>query len=430
MAKQSSTQKVFTKKHIARLERERRQTRLIIAIAIVGVLAAVGLVVYGYLDQNVLQAREPVAQVNGEKITTGAWQERVRFQRVQMLNAYEQYSFFQQTYGFDYSQQLNEIAGILQSPQAMGQQVLDQLRDEALIRQEAERRGITVTEEELDNFFKENFEFFPDGTPTPTVVPTEFSYPTLTGEQLTLYPATATPTEVPTLTPEPTTTPDPAATATPTATVAPPSPTPVPELPTASPTPYTLEGYQSEYETMLENYGSNEISERTIRSVYRAELYRRKLMDDLAKDIPQAEQQVWVRHILLETEAEAKAAYTQLQNGVDFANLARTQSKDTGSAATGGDMGWHTRSYYVTEFSDAAFSQPVGEIGQPVKTEFGYHIIQVIDRQELPLTDAQREEEKQRLFSDWLTLAREQAEVTTFDIWQDRVPMEPALPLQ
>jgi len=424
MAKQSTPPpKVITKKHMARLERERRQTRLILAIAITGILAVVGLVTYGYLKVNVLQLREPVAEVNGIKITTGEWQERVKFQRVQMLNLYNQYAFYQQSFGFDYSQQMQQIEGMLQSPELIGQQVLDQMTDEILIRQEAEKRGITVSEEEVEASFKKNFNFFPDGTPTPTLTPTEFSYPTLSSQQLTLYPST--PTQAPTSTPESTATPDLSVTSTPTSTAAPASPTPVPELPTATSTPYTLEGFKTGYETMLTNYKTYNISEKTIRSVSELELLREKLRDELTSDTPKVEEQVWARHILVETEVEAQAAYDLLSQGVDFANVARTSSKDTGSGANGGDLGWFGKGAMVAEFDAAAYSQPIGEIGKPVKSEFGYHIIQVIDRQELPLTDAQIEQKKETAFSDWLTATREEATVTTFDVWKERVPAEP-----
>lgn len=430
MAKQGSTQKVITKKHMARLERERRQTRLIIGIAIAGVVAVVGLLVYGYLDLNVLQFREPVAEVNGVTVTTGEWQERVRYQRAILINYYDQYSFIQQSYGLDYSQQLQQIQGMLQVPDTIGQQALDQLTDEILIRQEAEKRGITVSEDEVAKAFQESFGFFPGGTPSPTVTPTEFSYPTLTGQQLTLYPPTSTPTEVLTSTPAPTGTPDASASSTPTATTAPATPTPVPELATASPTPYTLEGFQTEYEKMLENYKTYNISEETIRAVNEAQLLRQKLTDDFAKDIPRKEEQVWARHILVETEAEAKAAYDLLQNGVDFAQLAQNTSKDTGTAANGGDLGWFGKGRMVPEFEEAAYSQKIGEIGKPVKSSLGYHIIQVLGRQELPLDETQYEQKKQTALSDWLTAAREEATVTTYDIWKERVPTEPVLQVQ
>ena len=155
MAKQNTPPKVITKKHIARLERERRQINLVRGIAIAGVVIAAGLLAYGYLRLNVFALREPVAEVNGVTITTGEWQERVKFQRAQMMNAYNQYSFYQQNFGFDYTQQLQQITSTLDSPEILGQQVLDQMTDEILIRQEAEKRGITVSNEEIDSSLKE-----------------------------------------------------------------------------------------------------------------------------------------------------------------------------------------------------------------------------------------------------------------------------------
>src|ERR1041384_6939739 len=127
MAKPSTSPKVISKKHIARLERERRQINLIRGISLAGILIVVGLLGYGYLKLNFLQQREPVAQVNGVKITTQDWQEHVRFQRVQLLNIYNQYSFYQQTFGMDYSQQMQQIVSQLSSPETIGQQSLDQM---------------------------------------------------------------------------------------------------------------------------------------------------------------------------------------------------------------------------------------------------------------------------------------------------------------
>src|ERR671924_783304 len=220
MAKQN-TPKIITKKHRARLERERRQINLIRAIAIAGIVIVAGLLAYGYLRLNVFALREPVAKVDGTVITTGEWQERVKFQRAQMLNAYNQYTFYQQSFGFDYSQQLQQITTTLSSPELLGQQVLDQMIDEIQIREEADKLGLTVTKAEIDASIQENFGFFPNGTPTPTVTPTEASFPTLTSQQLTLYPSTSTPTPVKTSTVTPTATRDRSATPEPTATTAP-----------------------------------------------------------------------------------------------------------------------------------------------------------------------------------------------------------------
>jgi parvulin-like peptidyl-prolyl isomerase len=428
MAKQN-TPKVITKKHMARLERERRQINLIRSIALAGIVIVVGLLAYGYLRLNVFALREPVAKVNGVTITTGEWQERVKFQRAQMIQVYGQYSMYQQ-FGMDVTQQLQQIQGTLDSPELLGQQVLDQMTDEILIRQEAEKRGISVSKEELDNYFKESFGFFPDGTPTPTITPTEFVFPTLSSEQLTIYPPTSTPTESPTSTVTPTATLDPSATPPPTATKTLPTPSPVPQAATATSTPYTLEGYQTNYQDMLKSFGTYNVSEKTVRSVYEVDLLRKKLVDDIAKDTPHTEEQVLARHILVETEEEAKAAYDRLKKGEDFATVAQEVSKDTGSAANGGELGWQPRSFFVKEFSDAAFSQKIGEIGQPVKTDFGYHIIQVIAREELPLTSTQYDQKKETAFNDWLTAEKEKAKIETFDVWKERVPTEPALQAQ
>lgn len=429
MAKQGSTPKIITKKHMARLERERRQTRLIIGIAIAGILIVVGLISYGYLKENVFLLNEPVAEVNGEKITTGEWQERVKVQRVQMVNVYNQYAFYQQSFGFDYSQQMQQVATMLQAPETIGQQVLDQMTNEILIRQEAEKRGITVSDEEVEKSIQENFNFFPDGTPSPTVTPTEFSYPTFTSQQLTLYPSTATPG--PTSTPESTATPDTSVTLTPTATTAPATPSPVPQPPTATATAYTLEGFQTQYGDMLKNFETYNISESAIREGYKSELLRRKLLEEIAKGTPRTEEQVLARHILVETEEEAQVVYQKLTTGnEDFAEVARESSKDTGSGANGGDLGWFGKGAMVAEFEEAAFSQPIGEIGKPVKSEFGYHIIQVIARQELPLTDSQYQQKKETVFSDWLTTTRETAAIITHEVWKQRVPAEPALAIQ
>lgn len=417
MANRSSTPKVVTKKHMARLERERRQTRLILAIAIAGILIVAGLLAYGSIKYNI------VADVNGVKITAGEWQERVKLQRVQMINAYSQYAFYQQNFGVDYSQQMQQIAYSLQTPEIIGQQVLDQMVDEILIRQEAEKRGITVSAEEMEASIQENFSFFPDGTPTPTVTPTDISFPTLTSQQLTLYPSTAVPTEAPTFTPEPTATLDPL---TPTATVAPPSPTPVPQLPTATATPYTLEGFQSQYGEMLKNFEESGISEKTLRSVYEIQILRRKVMEEITQETGGAEEQVWARHILSEKETEAKAVLSLINQGVDFAELARKYSKDTGSGPNGGDLGWFGKGMMIPEFEKAAFDLEIGEISEPVQTQFGYHVIQVLGRQEIPLNASQREQKQDTDFGNWLVEAREKAEIKTFDVWQERVPMEPA----
>jgi len=426
MAKQSSTPKITTKKHIARLERERQQVALIKWIAAGSIVLVILLLGYGYLKINYFQLQEPVAEVNGDVITTKQWQERVRLERVSQMNLYQMYSYYQQ-FGMDTSQQLQQIEYTLGSPSILGQQVLNTMIDELIIRQEAEKLGITVTEEEMNKAIQKDYNFFPDGTPTPTLTSTPFSYPTLSSEQLTLYPSTATPTTAPTSTVAPTNTPDSSAAATATATASVPTPTFVPEAATATSTPYTIEGFNSQYEKTITELKNYDISEATLRAVYEIQVLREKLVDQLAKDTPHTEEQVWARHILVETEAEAQAVRRDLlERGIDFAEEAMRFSKDTGSSANGGDLGWFGKGAMVAPFEEAAFSQEVGAIGDIVKTDFGYHIIQVLDKKELPVTDSQYQQNRETTFNDWLTNTRETASITTYDtVWQDRVPTGP-----
>lgn len=427
MTKQSSTPKIATKKHIARLERERRQVALIRTISIIAIVLVIGLVGYGILDTTYLKLNQPVAEVNGEAIKLGYWQERVQMYRLNLVNTLQQYQFYQQNFGMDTSQQQQQIQSQLQSDAFLGQTVLDQLIDEVLIRQEAEKRGITVTDAEVEARLQEAFNFFPNGTPTPTITPTDFSFPTLTSEQLTLYPPTAIPTKGATATPAPTSTPDASVTSTPTLVA---SPTPLPQPPTATATPYTLDGFKTQYSDTLDNFKNVDVSEKTFRSVYFNQIYREKLQAEVAKDTPNTEEQVLARHILVSDPQLAGAVYALLKNGRDFAEAAQKYSEDKGSGANGGDLGWFTKGAMVPEFEQAAFSQPVGEIGKPVQSQFGYHIIQVIAREKLPVSASRYEQLQQEEFNTWLTKTREDAKtaetIKTFDdAWQSNIPVMP-----
>jgi peptidyl-prolyl cis-trans isomerase C len=107
-----------------------------------------------------------------------------------------------------------------------------------------------------------------------------------------------------------------------------------------------------------------------------------KVYDEAIKQTPN-EQEVHARHILVATEAEAKDIEAQLKNGVDFATLAKEKSKDPG-AAEGGDLGYFTKDQMVPEFAEAAFKLDKGQVSDPVKTQFGWHIIKVEDKRIRP----------------------------------------------
>ena len=104
----------------------------------------------------------------------------------------------------------------------------------------------------------------------------------------------------------------------------------------------------------------------------------KKVYEEASKQIS-GEQEVRARHILVETEDEAKAIEEELKKGADFAELAKKKSKDPG-ASDGGDLGFFTKEQMVPEFSAAAFALEPGKISDPVKSQFGWHVIKVEEK--------------------------------------------------
>src|ERR1700749_237936 len=104
----------------------------------------------------------------------------------------------------------------------------------------------------------------------------------------------------------------------------------------------------------------------------------KKVYEDAAKQIS-GEQEVHARHILVETEDEAKAIKAELDKGADFAELAKKKSKDPGASA-GGDLGFFTKEQMVPEFSEVAFKLEPGKISDPAKSQFGWHIIKAEEK--------------------------------------------------
>jgi peptidyl-prolyl cis-trans isomerase C len=125
-------------------------------------------------------------------------------------------------------------------------------------------------------------------------------------------------------------------------------------------------------EAMLQDAGRSSVSDEAERKVY----------DEAVKQAA-GEQEVHARHILVPTEDEAKAILAQLKGGADFATLAKEKSKDPG-AAEGGDLGYFTKDQMVPEFAEVAFKLDKGQISDPVKTQFGWHIIKVEDKRAKP----------------------------------------------
>lgn len=145
----------------------------------------------------------------------------------------------------------------------------------------------------------------------------------------------------------------------------------------------------------------------------------KKVYEDASKQIS-SEQEVHARHILVETEDEAKAVKAELDKGADFAELAKKKSKDPG-ASDGGDLGFFTKEQMVPEFSDVAFKLEPGKISDPVKSQFGWHIIKVEEKRnrkppEFDQVKAQIETYVTRKAqADYVGKLRESAKIERFD---------------
>jgi len=142
------------------------------------------------------------------------------------------------------------------------------------------------------------------------------------------------------------------------------------------------------------------------------------------------EEEVHARHILVKSEDEAKSVIGQLEKGGDFGDLAKKYSTDP-AGASGGDLGWFGRNDMVPEFAEAAFSTPKGQFTKkPVKTQFGWHVIEVIDKRTkaAPSFDEAQPELRNLIARDviaaQLAQLKKGAKIETFGL--DGKPLPPA----
>ena len=145
----------------------------------------------------------------------------------------------------------------------------------------------------------------------------------------------------------------------------------------------------------------------------------KKVYEDASKQIT-GEQEVHARHILVETEDEAKQVSEALKKGADFAELAKKKSKDPG-ASDGGDLGFFTKDQMVPEFSAAAFALEPGKISDPVKTQFGWHIIKVEEKRNRKAPDFEQVKAQIETYvarkaqADYVAKLRETAKIERMD---------------
>jgi foldase protein PrsA len=163
------------------------------------------------------------------------------------------------------------------------------------------------------------------------------------------------------------------------------------------------------------------LSMRKFRSMIKDEMLVQKMIGKVRQGVsvtPDDLREVKASHILVTTESEAKEILEKLKKGEGFAGLARKYSKDQGSASKGGDLGYFTTGTMLGPFEKAAFRLKVGEISDVVKTQFGYHIIKVLDTQlrrfpgeEKDIEKAALAEKQEKAFRKWFAEVKSKAKI-------------------
>jgi peptidyl-prolyl cis-trans isomerase D len=402
--------KEMTRKHLARAQREARQQRLLLIGITVAVVAVIGLIGYGILDQRVLQPRQPVADVNGTIITTAEFQSRVRYTRAQINSQISQLQAERQQFASDpslsyFTQQIDQQLSSLQSeiadPVTLGSQVINTMVGEVLIRQEAAKRGISVPpadvrtaiEQQLFNYYRVP----PTPTPEPTASPTPLVSPTPL--------PTPTVSITPTATPEPTFTPEPTA------------------------TPVSEQAFNTMYNNYLAQLAQYGMTKDDLSTLMETSLLRTKLIESFGKDIPTTVEQVEFHYLNFETEQGAQTAETQLKSGVSFDDLYQQVQAGQVVSATGSLLSWTPTDELTqtigSEFGEVVNSLSISQTSQIVTdtTSSGYFIFQLDGRMPLALTTSQIQSREQTAFQDWLNSQISGPGVNLYnDRYADRVP--------
>jgi parvulin-like peptidyl-prolyl isomerase len=421
-----------TRKQLVGVEKDRAYNRILLIITAIVVITVLGLVSWALIQERIIAPRTIVAIVEGEEITGREFQSRVRANRQQNIGTYIQLVQDYQIFGTDPSigqqilSQLQQIQFQL-TPASMGSITVNQLVDDRIIILEAEKLGISVSEADVDKELEGFFGYYPNGEPTATATSTLIATSTLSETQLAFITLTPSITPLGTVTPSATaeesveaeSTSIAVGTEVPTAT----------SLPTA--TPYTSEGYEEVFQNYLDIQKTDiGLTEEDLRSIVRANLYRNALFELVTQDVASEEEQVWARHILVETEEQAIEIIAELENGAEWVDLTAEHSLDPGNAASGGDLGWFAFTSMVEPFAEAAFDLDIGEISEPVESNFGWHIIQALGHELRPLSRQQVVEANNRLFQDYVQSLRNDYEWEISETWFDITPDDPDIPIE
>ncbi len=402
-----------------RQSRQSRTVRIIIGV-VVGIIALV--LVVAIINEYFIVPNRVVATVGEDEITLDEWQQRVRFQRAQFIISMED-----QLEQFGDVGLVQQFSGqqmqLLQEGEELGRLVLEAMVDEIVVRQEAERRGITVSDAEIEQFIEEGFNYFDGGLPTPLPTGTATIMPT---PSLTPIPTDVITDVLPTQTPFPTPTLGPTQTPAPTA------------------TPVSEESFNEQLQTRLDRFRGLGVNESIFRDTIEAQLYNQKLADALAEE---QELQTEVDHVSsfvlsFSNEEDAQAGLAEIESD-DFLTVwnrirSTPPEADAENPPTAAELLWRTQEQfegsYSAEIAQTVFSSelntpteilvvPSTTEGQPER----YYIFMASGKELRTLPEATVTSLKNQLVADLVDQLRADDFVSISQFWRTRVPRQPIL---
>jgi len=373
-----------TRKQLSRAERDAQQRRRII-YAVGGVLAVVvAIILFGVVRESLLKPNEPVANVNGETISTTEFQNRVRLVRAQML---QQASYLQ---NLGDTQTVQQLQSQLSDPISLGNQVINGMVDELLLKQAAKDFNVSVTSDEVEAAIEKEYGY--DRNP-PTPAPTSTPRPTPTASA----PVTQTAT---------------------------PSPTP---LPTA--TPISKESAQQFYQQYLKGYG---LSDQDYRKYTELRLLSDKMRAAIGTTVPTTTEQIKFQYMRIDSVAVPTVTAAIAQDG--FAKVYQAVLSGTlpysSSVVASAVTDWLPRDAFANStdlgapIGDAFFTTPISQVTGIISNTAGTasFVGLITAKGTEPLSGTFLQQAQQKSIEAWLQQRRNPAFLLT---WADRVPTKP-----
>ena len=318
------------------------------------------------------------ATVDGEGVSLEDFEQMAVFNRYQYLNQYAQYAQMYSMYGLPLDSLDEQVEGILgeNGKERLGSEVIDQLTYDKVLKFEAEKEGLELSDEDVYNQLK-----------------TMFGYEEPAAEE-------EGPMGLPSFNVEPAAT-------------------------ESESDKYA--DFQKYAESVLSQGYGGAVSFNFIKNYARNILLDNRMFEASLEDRVFEAEMVNARHILVEDEETAKDILARLEAGEEWDALASENSLDTANKDNSGSLGWFGRGEMVAEFEQAAFALEPGEISDPVQTSYGYHIIASDGKEVRPLSGAALQAAQSEAYDEWTLEMRAKHDIQSYpEVWLDAVPMEPA----